>query len=171
MAVAPVASEDVELVDFPGAHQMIVQFAVSPDGQWLVGGGQMTGDLLVWGLDGDEPELVETVRLGGQPWHPTFTRDGSELWFPNLTANTVTVVETSSWRVVDTVTHPALVEPHGSAVSNDGRTMFVSARNTAGTYGTGAPGTVVAIDVASRTVRWVAQVGAYAAGIDVRVRP
>jgi len=171
MAVAPVGSEDVELVDFPGALQMLVQFAVSPDGRWLVAGGQMTGDLLVWDVSGDEPRFVTTVHVGGQPWHPSFTRDGSEVWIPNLTENSVTVVDATAWRVAATVTHPALVEPHGSAVSNDGRTMFVSARNTAGTYGTGAPGTVLAIDVPSRTVRWVAEVGAYAAGVDVRVRP
>ena len=46
--------------------------------------------------------------------------------------------------------------------------MFVTGRNTAGTYGEGAPGTVVALDVDSRTVRWVAEVGAYAAGVDAR---
>ena len=131
----------------------------------------MTGDLLVWKLGAAEPELETTTSLGGQPWHPVFTRDGSELWVPNLTGNSVSVVETTNWSVVATVTHPALVEPHGSAVSNDGRTVFVSSQNTTGEYGTGAPGTVVAIDVASRSVRWVAEVGAYAAGIDVRVLP
>lgn len=171
MAIAPVGSEDVELVDVEGPLHTIVQFAVSPDGRWLVGGGQMSGALLVWDITGMRPELRATVPLGGQPWHPTFTPDGSEVWVPDLTGNAVTVVETSAWSVSGRVTHPALVEPHGSATSNDGRTMFVTARNTAGAYGSGAPGTVLAIDVASRTVRWVAEVGAYAAGIDVRQRP
>ena len=168
MALAPVGSEDVELVEIEGPLHTLVQFAVSPNGRWLVGGGQMSGELLVWEIDGPEPQLETTVRLGGQPWHPTFTPNGSELWIPNLAENSVSVVETGAWTVTGTIAHPALVEPHGSAVSNDGRMMFVTGRNTEGAYGTGAPGTVVAIDVATRTVKWVAEVGAYAAGIDIR---
>jgi DNA-binding beta-propeller fold protein YncE len=171
MAVAPVGSENVELYDIPGPLHTLVQFAVSPDGRRLVGGGQMSGELLVWDVSGTEPELETSLHVGGQPWHPAFTRDGAEVWVPNLTDNTITVVDAETWRVAGTVQHPALVEPHGSAASNDGRTMFVTSRNTAGTYGTGAPGLVVAIDVESRSVRWVAEVGAYAAGVDVRVRP
>lgn len=165
LAVTDVGSEEVDLFDVEGPLHTVVQLAASPDGRWLVGGGQMSGELLVWDLGGGEPELATTVHLGGQPWHPTFTPDGAQLWIPNLTTNEVTVVETGAWRVAARVTHPALVEPHGSAASADGRTVFVSARNTAGSYGAGAPGTVVAIDVRSRTVRWVAEVGPYAAGI------
>ena len=168
MAVAPVGSEDVLLVDVEGPLHTIVQFAISPDGRWLVGGGQMSGDLLVWDVGQVQPKPETTVQVGGQPWHPTFTSDGAEVWVPNLTANSVTIVDTSTWSVAGTITHPALVEPHGSALSSDGSTIFVTGRNTAGTYGDGAPGTVVAVDVASRTVRWVAEVGAYAAGVDVR---
>ncbi len=171
MAVMPPGSEDVELVDIDGPLHTIVQFAASPDGRWLVGGGQMSAELLVWDISGGRPELTTTVEVGGQPWHPTFTADGSEVWIPNLTENSVTVVETGTWSVAETVTHPALLEPHGSALSSDGRTMFVTARNSAGSYGTGAPGTVVAVDIESRSVRWVAEVGAYAAGVDVRWRP
>lgn len=168
MAMAPVGSEDVDIFQFDGPLHTIVQFAVSPDGRYLVGGGQMSGDLLVWEVTDDAPRRVATVNVGGQPWHPTFTPDGGEIWIPNLTANSVTVVETSGWTVAATLTHPALVEPHGTAVSPDGRTMFVTARNTSGAYGQGAPGMVLAFDVTSRRVRWVAEVGAYAAGVATR---
>lgn len=168
MAVAPLGSEAVDLIGIDGPLHTIVQFAVSPDGRWLVGGGQMSGDLLVWDIGGPEPAAAASIHVGGQPWHPSFTPDGGELWIPNLTEGSVTVVETTGWTVRAELTHPALVEPHGSAPSADGRTMFVTARNTSGAYGTGAPGTVLAFDVASRTVRWVAEVGAYAAGVAVR---
>jgi len=171
MAVAPLGSEDVDLVGIEGPLHTIVQLAVSPDGRWLVGTGQMSGELVVWDVSADEPHQVATVPVGGQPWHPTFTPDGAQLWIPKLTDNSVAVVETSGWSVTGVVTHPALVEPHGSAASADGSTVFVTSRNTAGAYGQGAPGTVVAIDVASRSVRWVAEVGPYAAGIAVRARP
>jgi DNA-binding beta-propeller fold protein YncE len=171
LAMAPLGSEDVDLLGIEGPLHTIVQLAVSPDGRWLVGTGQMSGQLLVWDVSGEEPRSVAVVPVGGQPWHPSFTGDGAQLWIPNLTDNAVTVVETSGWTVTGVVTHPALVEPHGSAVSADGSTVFVTGRNTSGAYGQGAPGTVVAVDVASRSVRWVAEVGPYAAGIAVRGRP
>ena len=136
----------------------------------MVAGGQMTGDLLVWDLSADEPEVVGSVDVGGQPWHPVFTPDGSEVWIPNQAANTVTVVDTETWSIRDVIRHPALIEPHGSAVSPDGSTVWVSSRNVAGTYrpadgGEGNPGTVVAIDVETHEVVSVIEVGRYAAGM------
>jgi len=170
VAYGALGEEEVDLLNLDGMMHMLVQFAVSPDGHWMVAGGQMTGDLLIFDLSGEVPEVVNTVDVGGQPWHPTFTPDGSAVWIPNQAANTVTVVETSGWSVTHVIDHPALIEPHGSAVSPDGRTVYVSGRNVAGTYrpaagGEGRPGTVVAIDVASHEVVGVIEVGRYAAGM------
>ena len=72
------------------------------------------------------------------------------------------------------------MEPHGSAISADGRTLWVSGRNTEGVYptniarssvGEGDPlpaGTVVAIDTESRQIVSVIEVPAYAAGLGTR---
>jgi DNA-binding beta-propeller fold protein YncE len=170
VAYGALGEEEVDLLNLDGMMHMLVQFAVSPDGHWMVAGGQMTGDLLVFDLSGDEPVVVNSVDVGGQPWHPTFTPDGSSLWVPNQAANTVTVVETAGWTVDDVIDHPALIEPHGSAVSPDGKTVYVSGRNVAGTYrpaagGEGRPGTVVAIDAATHEIVSVIEVGRYAAGM------
>ena len=174
IAYAPLGAEEVDLLSLGGDNHVIVQLAVAPDGSWMVGTGQVSGDLLVFDLGGEAPVLERTVRVGGQPWHPSVTPDGREVWIPNQTGNAVTVVETEGWSVVDVVEHPALVEPHGSAVSPDGRTVYVSARNVAGTYrGTGEdprPGTVVAIDRTSRAIVEVVEVGRYAAGMSVAPR-
>ena len=91
---------------------------------------------------------------------------------PNQSANTVTVVDTGTWTVIDVIRHPALAEPHGSAVSPDGSTVYVSGRNVAGTYRStngdkARPGTVVAIDTNTRSVIAVIEVGRYAAGMSV----
>jgi len=173
VAYAPLGAEEVDLIGLDGMNHMLVQFAISPDGHWMVAGGQMTGDLLVFDLTGDEPELVNSVDVGGQPWHPSFTPDGAFLWIPNHTANTVTVVDTRQWVVTDVITHPGLIEPHGSAVSPDGSTVYVSGRNVAGSYhprdgSDGRPGTVVAIDADTHDVVAVIEVGRYAAGMAVR---
>jgi DNA-binding beta-propeller fold protein YncE len=190
VAYASLGEEDVDLVEFPGAggmehmehmqgmesmNHMLVQFAVSPDGSRMVAGGQMSGELLVFDVGADEPSVIHTTKVGGQPWHPSFTPDGRFVWIPNQSANTVTVVDATTWDVVDVISHPALVEPHGSAVSADGRTVFVSSRNVAGTYhpangGEGRPGTVVAIDAVTHEVTAVIEVGRYAAGMSAPAR-
>ena len=170
VAYASLGEEDVDLLGLDGMNHMLVQFAVSPDGNWMVGGGQMTGDLLIFDLNGEVPEVVNSIEVGGQPWHPSFTPNGHFVWIPNQAKNTVTVVDTRSWTISNVITHPALAEPHGSAVSSDGSTIYISGRNVAGTYrpadgGDGRPGTVVAIDARTHEVVAVIEVGRYAAGM------
>ena len=170
VAYASLGDEDVDLLGLDGMNHMLVQFAVSPDGNWMVGGGQMTGDLLIFDLNGEVPEVVNSIEVGGQPWHPSFTPNGHFVWIPNQAKNTVTVVDTRSWTISNVITHPALAEPHGSAVSSDGSTIYISGRNVAGTYrpadgGDGRPGTVVAIDARTHEVVAVIEVGRYAAGM------
>lgn len=171
VAYAPVGEEEVDLLPLDGMmNHMLVQFAVSPDGSTMVAGGQMTGDLLVFDVAGAQPSVTRSIKIDGQPWHPVFTPDGAEVWIPNQAANTVTVIDAGSWEVLETINHPALVEPHGTAVSPDGRTIYVSSRNVAGSYrpadgSEGNPGTVVAINRATREVVAVIEVGAYAAGM------
>lgn len=170
VAWAPVGEEEVDLLEMDGRHHMLVQFAVSPDGRWMVGGGQMSGALLIFDLTEAEPRVVRSIELGDQPWHPVFTPDGREVWIPNQTGNRVTIVDVDTWTVSGAVSHPALVEPHGSAISADGTTVFVSGRNASGAYrpadgSDGRPGTVVAIDRATREVVAVIEVGRYAAGM------
>ncbi len=170
IAYAPLGAEEVDLLSLDGMNHMLVQFAVSRDGKWMVGGGQMTGQLLVFDLENEELEVTTSVEVGGQPWHPSFSPDGREVWVPNQAANTVTVVDVETWRVAAVIDHPALIEPHGSAMSPDGSTVYVSGRNVAGTYHPTSgdderPGTVVAIDTATRAVVAVIEVGRYAAGM------
>jgi DNA-binding beta-propeller fold protein YncE len=73
------------------------------------------------------------------------------------------------------IRHSAIVEPHGSAVSPDGSTVYISNRNLSGDYrpadGSDArPGTVVAIDRVTREVVAVIEVGPYAAGMAAPAR-
>ncbi len=173
VAYGATGEEEVDLLPIDGMmNHMLVQFAVSPDGRRMVAGGQMTGDLLVFDLTSGTPSVIESMDVGGQPWHPVFSRDGSEVWIPNQAANTVTVIDADSWTILDVIEHPALVEPHGSAISPDGRTVYVSSRNVAGTYqsttGADRPGTVVVIDRESREVLKVIEVGQYAAGMSAQ---
>jgi len=175
-------SGEAELLRLPdsGMHpHTIVQFAISPDGSTLVATAEMTAKLLVFSLeDSARPELVHEVDVGARPWHPSYTPDGREVWFGNLGANEVTVVDATSWTVKDVIRSPALAEPHGSAISRDGRYVYISNRNEKGTYapetdfGFAAPsGNVVVFDAATHEQVEVIETPPYAAGIGLASGP
>lgn len=177
LAVNQVASVDLEdesseLYDVGGPPYTLVQFAVAPDSQTMVATAQMTGELLVFDIsDPSSPRLVDAVEVGQHPWHPVFTPDGRWVVFGNKQSNSVSFVDAHSWKQVAEVRHEAIAEPHGSAVSPDGRTVYISSNNTRGAYGgEGAGGTVVAIDVATRRVQAVAQTGANTTGLGLSAR-
>jgi YVTN family beta-propeller protein len=168
--VEPMEEEvGVQAIEAPsgGQHSVhtVVQFAVSPDGRTLVGTGEMSGKLLVFDLgDPTEPRLTRQVDVGARPWHPVFSPDGSEVWFANKGANTVSVVETATWTVADVISDEALAEPHGSAFSPDGSHVFISSNNLRDRY-PGGKGTLTVIDAATRQVVKVLIVGGNAAGV------
>ncbi|MDH5590414.1 MAG: YncE family protein, partial [Gemmatimonadota bacterium] len=81
VAYAPLGEEEVDLLRVEAHHHhMFVQFAVSPDGRWMVTGGEMSGDLVVFDVSGDAPVAARTLHLGDKPWHPVFSPDGKELY-------------------------------------------------------------------------------------------
>ena len=188
MAAIDVESGDVTLIDLPEPtaqdtagmehaehHGMtphtLVEFALSPDGNTMVAGGQISGELMVFDLsDPAAPRVVERIHVGGAPWHPAFTLDGRWVFVPLNRANQVAVVDTATWEVVDRIEGRGIAEPHGAVPSPDGRLMFVSNNNLQGGYvASGSDpkaGTVVAIDIASREIVAVIEVGPYATGLD-----
>ncbi len=180
IASAAPAEDDLEVVNVEGDTHTFVQFAISPDGNIMVTGGQISGEVMVFEIsDPANPQLFTSFSIGGQPWHPTYSPDGRFVYFPQRTSNSVAVIDTASWEVVATIEGEGLAEPHGSAISADGRTLWVSGRNTEAVYpssleqtSVGADplpaGTVVAIDTETREIVAVIEVPAYAAGIGAR---
>jgi DNA-binding beta-propeller fold protein YncE len=188
MAAIDVESGDVTLIDLPEPtvrdtagmehaehHGMtphtLVEFALSPEGGTMVAGGQISGELMVFDLsDPAAPRVVERIQVGGAPWHPAFTLDGRWVFVPLNRANQVAVVDATTWEVVDRIEGRGIAEPHGAVPSPDGRVMFVSNNNLQGGYvPTGSDpqaGTVVAIDIATREIVAVIEVGPYATGLD-----
>jgi DNA-binding beta-propeller fold protein YncE len=172
MASIDVETEEVDLLSLEGSLHTLVQFAISPDGGTMVAGGQMSGQLLVFALESRRaPRVVRTVAVNAQPWHPVFTRDGRYVYIGNQEASTITVVDTRSWTVSKVLEGRGIAQPHGAAVSPDGRTVYVSNKNLRGEYtaqGGTEDGTVVAIDVATQSVTAVIETGAGSAGIATR---
>ena len=116
-----------DLLALDGPAHVLVQLAVSPDGQQVAGTGQLTGRLLLFdvGTEG-QLTLTEQIAVGAQPWHPTYSPDGSRIYVPNKQGNTVSVVDTEQRTVTHTIEHDAFAEPHGTALSADGRYLYVS---------------------------------------------
>ncbi|MFQ5743648.1 MAG: YncE family protein [Acidobacteriota bacterium] len=178
------------------AAEVLVQFAVSPDGYWMVAGGQISGKFLVFDLSqAPHVTLVKSIPVNTAPWHPVFSPDGRFVYVGNQGANTVTVIDTADWSVAAVIAGEGIAEPHGAAVSADGKKLYVSSHNLKGEYvpaprdGEGARprlsanaasgakpddgeprGTVVVIDTESRQILKVIEVGHYASGVGSATR-
>ena len=92
-----------------------------------------------------------------------------------IRANTVTVVDVEKMSVSAVIEDAGLSQPHGSALTRDGRYLYVSSNNLKGAYSprhafgdNEMTGTVTIIDTRSNKVVKVLELGANAAGIGTR---
>jgi YVTN family beta-propeller protein len=171
-----IESGEAELTRLGGEEpHVFVQFALSPDGSTLVATAQISGKLLVFDVsDAPEVRLVREIEVNPEPWHPAYSPDGRFVYFGNLGANTVTVVDAESWSVARVISGEGLSEPHGIALTPDGGRLFVSNRNVKGAYeatealGFDEPnGTIAVIDPATGRILNIIEVAPYAAGLGV----
>jgi YVTN family beta-propeller protein len=163
-------SDETTLTRLGGDTQTFVQFAMTPDGETLIAGGQKTGQLLLFDAS-QAPSLTvtDTLQVGKQPWHPVISADGSTAYVPNKASNTVSVVDLEAGTVAATIEGEGLAQPHGSALSPDGRYLFVSNNNRKGTYESTddnpKAGTVTVIDTETNEITKVIEVGTYPSGV------
>jgi YVTN family beta-propeller protein len=174
MATVDFAEEAAELTNVEGSMMhTFVQFAVAPDGKTMVVGGEMTGKLLFFDTSTPTtPTLATTIDVNAAPWHPVFSPDGRFVYFANKRANTVTVVDVANRSVAAVIEGHGLSQPHGSAISPDGRRLYISSNNLSGDY---APrydfgdnahtGTVAVINTETRTVEKLLEVAPNATGL------
>ena len=176
MAVYMPGNGEVELARVASADDrvhVLVQFAISPDAQRLVVGGEMTGKLLV--LDASNhmaPPVVTALDVPAAPWHPVFSLDGTRLYLGNRVGNAVTIVDATNWAIIQTIRDPRFAAPHGIAVSPDGSKLYVGNRNETPAADGGHPGNgfVAVIDTASGEVVKLIEVGRHAAGMGAAAR-
>jgi DNA-binding beta-propeller fold protein YncE len=164
-----------DVTSLSGQPHTLVQFAITPDGQTMIGGGQVSGQLLFFDLaDPANPQLVDSLRVNAAPWHPVITPDGQTAYFGNKMANTVTVLDVPSRRIQAVIEGDGIANPHGTAISPDGTKLYVSNSNLRGMY---APrydygdndrdGTLVVIDTTSNEIIKVIELGENPTGIGV----
>ncbi|HMB92816.1 MAG TPA: hypothetical protein VKP65_18345, partial [Rhodothermales bacterium] len=88
-------------------------------------------------------------------------------------ANTITVVNIPARKVVKVIEGDGIAQPHGSAISPDGRYVYISNNNMDmhADHQTGGPpptGTVTVIDTETNTVVATIPVGTMPTGINTR---
>jgi DNA-binding beta-propeller fold protein YncE len=169
------ATFDVEIVDLPGPHHGLVQFAVAPDGKTMIAGGEMSGEVLFFDLEKPmSPRVVASIQVGGSPWHPTYLPDGTRVFVPRKQADAVSIIDPASQAETGVVSGSGIAQPHGSAVRSDGRYVYVSSNNLNAGYTPryhheGDPnGAVVVIDAESLQIVKVIEVENYPTGIATR---
>ena len=169
MATLEDASESVELYSIDGPIHTLVQFALTPDGSTMVVGGQLTGRLLFFDTTTPaSPALVDSIAVGAAPWHPVFGPAGRQVWFGNKMAGTVTVVDALEREVTAVI--GGLAQPHGAAMSPDGKHVFISNNNLNGAYKSrygfdGQPGAVAVISAESHQIVKMLEIGPNATGL------
>jgi YVTN family beta-propeller protein len=162
-------------VTLPGPHQFYVQLDIAADGQTAYITGDQGNQVQVLDLGSPaQPTLKNSLTVDGRPWHPQLSDDGSTLYFGSKATNTVTALDASSGLDTTTIEGRGLANPHGSALSPDGRFLYISNANPNGSYESSSGedvGTVVVIDTQTREVQTVVEVGKEPAGINTRWQP
>lgn len=182
--IASVGSDgsDVKLVDLPGPAHSIVQAAISPNGKWMVVTGELTGKLVVFDLTNPaQPKLAQEIEVGAGAFEPVFTGGGRWVFVTARMANKVAVVDTKTWKVVDAITDPSFIFPHGIGMSADGKYLLIGSEHkvqqpmdsaqmaahqgmSMGGSATG-PGSLAFVCALTRKVVAVVPVGSNAAGL------
>lgn len=192
-AVDPVR-ERVELINVEGPQHALMQFAVSPDGSQMVISGELSHTAIFFDItDPMNPRRVGTVEVGNQPFDPIYTLDGRQVYLGNKAANTITLLDAERFVVEKVFDDPRIREPHGAVLSPDGRFVFISNTNVRedhsmmamggdhsahaahGAHTPAAPvrgglGSVAVIDVASREIVEVVEMGNNTTGMGAPTR-
>jgi YVTN family beta-propeller protein len=76
-------------------------------------------------IDARKRRVVETIRVGAEPFGCALTPDGRRLYVANQSSETVSVIDTQHDRVIATIKEVG-TKPHGIAITADGAKVYVT---------------------------------------------
>ena len=126
------ATGRVTLTTLPGdVFRSLVQFAISPDGRWMIAGGEQSNSVLVFDLTKPPPFTpAKEFAVGGKPWDPVFSRDGKFAYFTLFADSAVAEVDLAAGKVTRRLGQ-GLANPYDVILSRDGKRLFVVNQNLA----------------------------------------
>lgn len=125
------ATGRVTLTTLPGdATRSMVQFTLSPDGRWLIVGGEISNTILVFDLASKRPPLTPSAEFAvrGKPWDPVFSPDGKRAYFSLFADSAVAEVDLEAGKVIRTL-RGGLSQPYDMIMRRDGKYLFVVNQN------------------------------------------
>jgi YVTN family beta-propeller protein len=147
------------------------QAAITPDSKFAYITCRKSGEVRV--LDITQMTIVDSITVGSAPLIPAITPGGGYVFVANRNSNSLSAINTATRQVEYTIDNVG-VEPHGVAVSKDGKYLYVSCENLGvsdpphhPTVGGKKIGFVKVIDIAERKVVASMEVGNYGSGMAV----
>ena len=131
-ASVEVATGRVTLTTLPGdVFRSLVQFTVSPDGKWMIAGGEQSNTVMVFDLTKPPPFTpAKEFSVGGKPWDPVFSRDGKLAYFSLFADSAIAEVDLAAGRVRRQLAR-GLANPYDVIMSRNGKMLFVVNQNLA----------------------------------------
>jgi DNA-binding beta-propeller fold protein YncE len=130
IASVEVATGRVVLSTIPGAPRSLVQFALSPDGQRMAVGGELSNTVLLFDLTRPPPlQPIAEHALDGKPWEPRFASDGRTLYVTLLSRNALAEMDVATG-IIRRVIDGRMAQPYSMLIRADGRYAFVVSQNT-----------------------------------------
>ncbi len=161
-----------------GSSKGPIQLTVSPDDQTLFISAQLSGEMFV--VDVSDPNnrtIANTIAVNANPWHPTYTPDGTKVYVGNQGANTISAIIAASGEVLvigGGSGRDGISRPHGIAVSENSQYIFVSSQNINGAYqprfdfGDNANiGTVVVVNTVSNQIEKIIEIENFGSGMAI----
>ena len=118
----------------------------------------VTGDK-VWNVNPDNDsvgvsrgsQLLSEIAVGQSPWAIAATPDGSKLWVVNKASASISIIDTNSMTVQNTINLPRGSQPHGVVLHPNGNRAYVSLEATGQLLELNSSGATVSTqDVGSR---------------------
>gem|GEM_PF-865399 len=160
MVILEPASADVTFTPVRGTKHLFRHLSISSDGNWMWGSGYWSNSATLFDVSNPK-DIVQrqSLWMGFDPRQIVWGPEDDLIYVAVRGANAVQVINADLGSVEYEITHPAMVEPVGLALSPNDSTLFVTAENTAAAWRghhqfpeDPAPGLILVIDRETRQI-------------------